>query len=77
MWPYYYSWMSYLALVMILVVFLDRIRVELPDRKKLTAILSLLIALLAGVSAAAAQEATDFFREYRFDHSEVPPTRHQ
>lgn len=77
MWPYYYSWMSYLALVMILVVVLDRARAKLPGHKITTMVLSLLVALLAGIAAATAQESTDFFREYRFDHASIPPVRHE
>ena len=76
-WPYYYSWMSYLALVMILVVVLDRARAKLPGHKITTMVLSLLVALLAGIAAATAQESTDFFREYRFDHASIPPVRHE
>lgn len=75
MWPYYYSWMSYLALVMILVVVLDRIRDAPGGKKTLAFAIALAVALLAAVSAATSRESTDFFREYRFDHSKVPAIR--
>ncbi len=76
MWPYYYSWMSYTALVMTAVVGLDfwRERWTPSNAKRLGASVSL--ALLVMLTAATARETTDFFRVYRFDHSELAPAPH-
>lgn len=72
MWPYYYSWLSYQALVMIFVVGMDRLREQGPATKAKSALLALVTAWLVACTSASTRESTAFFREYRFSHSAIP-----
>ena len=75
MWPYYCSWMSYIAFIMILIVGMDYLRARLGQNRSIALFLALVITWVAAVSAATSRESSDFFREYRFDHSTGPPIR--
>lgn len=73
MWPYYYSWMSYLAIIMLIVVALDHLRVSTRGRSVTITGAVGLLTLVTIFSVAASSEAIEFFRSYRFDHSSNPP----
>ena len=76
MWPYYYSWMSSLAMTMIAVYVFEIVwsaKLTTSWRSAIRYSFIILAVLISLATNATRHESVQFWNEFRFDHSMDPP----
>lgn len=80
MWPYYYSWMSSLALTMVAVFLFEIVwSAKLTGFQRATVRYGFIVVaiLISLATNATTHESVEFLSEFRFDHSLSPPQPHE
>jgi len=79
MWPYYYSWMSSLALTMIAVSLFELVwstKLTAPQLTTVRYSFIILAVLISLVTNATTHESVEVLTEFRFEHSLIPLQPH-